>query len=789
MRFFLKHSLILLTVLLTVSLTFGQSLQTDSLVVKFDRFRRTDYIEKIYVHINQSALLVGETVWFSVYAVDGSFHKGTQLSKVAYVEILDKNNVAVAQAKIALNNGLGSGSFYLSPLINAGNYQIRAYTNWMRNQPPSFYFHKQLTIINPFTSLERKKGVSVDKKIIAAFFPEGGNIIAGVTNKVGFKLSSPDGKGVASNGFLLNDKNDTLAQFSPLKFGIGNFSFAAEAGTVYRAVIKTNEGYVTYPLPTVKPIGYALRVIDNKDHFEIVVENKTSTNWPSYLLIHARNKIVLCKAIESTGEPARIQLHKTSLPDGICTATLFDAMMYPAAERVLYKHPTEKLTINAKLNQQDYSPRRPITLDIETSSPANLSVSVYRLDSISIPSSSTILDYLMLSSELKGVVESPEYYLSNDPHKEAALDNLMLTHGWRRFNWTDVLDGKKSEKKFVPEFNSPIISGKVFNENNEPVANILTYIASPSKAPRVYTSRSDAAGNIQFEMQNFYGPRKVVLQTNTKLDSIYHIQIDNPYATDFIDSNSDDFQLNTSIKNSLEERTVAMQVNDIYHRASHEKFSHPAIDTTAFYGKPDEKYMLDDFTRFPVMEEVLREYVVGVVVRKRRDGFHFMLVDHPSKTVFSESPFMLIDGIPFFDEDEIMSFSPLKVKQLDVMTQRYYLGYNHYSGVLSFRTYNGDLGGFIPNKHALVVDLEGLQLQREFYTPTYDLQKNRETRLPDQRQQLYWNPKISTIDGKQQLKFSTSDLIGNYIIEIEGISTDGTPGKSRTIFAVKNYNN
>jgi hypothetical protein len=190
------------------------------------------------------------------------------------------------------------------------------------------------------------------------------------------------------------------------------------------------------------------------------------------------------------------------------------------------------------------------------------------------------------------------------------------------------------------------------------------------------------------------------------------------------------------------------------------------------------------------MEEVMREYVPGVLVRKRRDGFHFLVIDSPNKTVFNESPLMMIDGVPFFDEDEIMSFDPLKIKTLDVMTQRYYLGLNHYPGVVSYRTYQGDLAGFQINKHALIIDFDGLQLQREFYVPKYDQQKERDSRLPDQRQQLYWNPRVTTSkDGKQQLSFTTSDLTGEYLIVIEGLSKDGVPGAASASFSVKNYNN
>src|SRR5690606_30840640 len=110
-------------------------------------------------------------------------------------------------------------------------------------------------------------------------------------------------------------------------------------------------------------------------------------------------------------------------------------------------------------------------------------------------------------------------------------------------------------------------------------------------------------------------------------------------------------------KDQLIERSVAMQAEDIY-KGSAQFISPERIDSTAFYGKPDATYLLDDFTRFPVMEEILREYVPGVFVRKRKDGFQFMVVDKEPNATFRVSPLILLDGVPIFDEDEIMEFDP-----------------------------------------------------------------------------------------------------------------------------------
>jgi hypothetical protein len=190
------------------------------------------------------------------------------------------------------------------------------------------------------------------------------------------------------------------------------------------------------------------------------------------------------------------------------------------------------------------------------------------------------------------------------------------------------------------------------------------------------------------------------------------------------------------------------------------------------------------------MEEILREYVPGVMVRKRRDGFHFILLDHVTRGVFDEDPLILLDGIPVFDVDKIMAFDPLKVRKLEVLNRRYYMGVLSPPGVVSYTTYGGDLGGFQLDPRVVQIDYDGLQFQREFYSPSYESTRQRDSRLPDQRQLLFWAPAVITgKDGKQHLEFFTSDQAGDYEVVVEGMTNNGISGTGMTSFVVRPYEN
>jgi hypothetical protein len=236
----------------------------------------------------------------------------------------------------------------------------------------------------------------------------------------------------------------------------------------------------------------------------------------------------------------------------------------------------------------------------------------------------------------------------------------------------------------------------------------------------------------------------------------------------------------------FQSRAIAMQVQDIYYEDI--VASPPAIktDSSAFYGKADETYFLDDYTRFPVMEEVMREYVPGVFVRKRKDGFHFIVVNLVNGGVMQGDPMILLDGVPLFDADRIMQVDPRLVKKLEVVKRPYYLGPLFMPGIVSYTTYQGNTAGLEMDPESISINYDGLQLYREFYSPRYETQKQFESRMPDKRYLLYWNPNVRVDrSGSANVQFFTSDVRGQFAVVVQGLSRDGHAGSTQYFFTVK----
>lgn len=783
----MKHIRLLIFLSLSAHFAVHGQQPLDTLVSKFKEYRENAYQEKIYVHLDRGFYLTGESMWFKIYTVDGAFHRPSDVSKVAYVELLDNGGVAVLQAKIKLTNGLGNGSFFLPASITSGNYMFRVYTKWMRNFPPEFYYSKTISIVNPFVSGGLVKS-TVTPDFNVEFFPEGGNLVTGIKSKVAFRLSHADGIASLRKAVVLTGKGDTVATLAPDQAGLGSFFITPEDGQEYKAMLTGSSGSMRqHPFQKIQPIGYTMHVVDSGKYLKIDINSRGINDAPVFLFIHARQIIVRAQSDALNNGRTVFQVAKADLPQGVSHFTLFDHGLQPICERLYFTPPRKNLTIAVSTNQKNYLSRRKVTVSLSTSannlpSASNLSLSVHRVDSLPAPLCHTINEYLWLGSDVPGMAPIPAYYFQSEGRKQNEIDLVMLTNGWRRFDWKNILQTRPMIS-FLPEVREHIITGTI-TRDGERMRGVFAQLGSPGKIIRAYGSWSNPKGEFNFEIKDFYGPRRIIVQKKTDSTQNYRINIDDPFSP----ASGERMQpliLSDTFKDALLARSIAMQVQDVYYYDAYGKRTElPLVDSSAFYGQADATYYLDDYTRFPVMEEVMREYVPGVFVRKRKDGFHFVVVDDINGGVLAGDPMVLVDGVPVQDVDDVMRMDPLRVKKLEVIKRPYYLGQSVFSGIISYTTYQGDLGGLELDPRSVTLDYDGLQLKRQFHNPEYS-RDQRNNRMPDQRHLLHWEPEITTDEnGQHQLEFYTSDATGRYVIVVEGIDRNGYSGTSMSYFSV-----
>lgn len=762
---------------------------------QLEKFNDLFIQEKIYLHTNKNFYVAGEIIWFKIYYVNGSTHRPLSLSKVAYVEILDRSGKPVLQAKLVIADTGGHGSMYLPLTLNSGHYVLRAYTNWMKNFDPAFFFEKKITIANTIKPVGTTATVDTIRTRVD-FFPEGGYLVQGIETKIGFRIADNFGRGVEAHGLVTDNAGDTLVTFSPHHLGIGNFSFSPVPGRNYTATITLPGGQtLLQPLPEVKQYGYSMSVTDNKDgrfRVKVMAKKNSQATEELTLLVHTRQSIKIAEhGFLADDRELIFFIDKSRLSEGVSHLTLFNKEQRPVCERLVFIKPRQTNTIKISPGRNSYTARQGVDLSVWTEADADsarCSVSIFQIDSLPDIRQGNMASYLLLTSDLGQEIESPGYYLQHDTANEEAADNLMLTYGWRRFRWENLVSAESSPAiRFIPEYRGQIVSARVINTGTgNLVAGADCFLSVPSSPFGFYMASSDKSGLVRFDIRDYYGPGEIIAQVGEIDRKQYRIDLLSPFAGEPASMRMPRFSMDKTKENILLQKSIAMQSQNIYMPDSIRKFNAPnPADSLPFFGKAEFSYLLDDYKRFTTMEEVLREYVTRVNVVLRNKKLYMSIFDEEALQVYHDGILVLLDGVPLNDYNAIFSYDPLKVRKLDVIPKRYVFGSRVFSGIMSLETFEGKFNGFELDPDLIAVDYEGLQLQREFYSPVYE-NNNQQNREPDLRTTLHWEPEL-LIEKKEKknIRFYTSDQRGKFMAVLEGINKKGEIFFSETSFIVE----
>lgn len=749
-----------------------------------------DYHESVYLHTDQEMYLTGDYVWMKAYLVDAFSLKPSELSKVIYVEILDADDRPVLQTKIKSANGLAKGSLFLPASLNSGYYNICAYTQWMRNDGAEKFFYKHIRIINPFKPLS-PSGSKDSSGVDVQFFPEGGVMSSGLPARIAFRVVDTSGHGMPFRGLVISDQGDTVAHFSPLRYGMGNFRMTPASGRTYTAIIKNvlDSIITTSILPQTASGGMAMEVNpSDAGGWHLTVHSAyASTDQAIKINIRiSRNGMTVFEQAETLRQKTTvIAIPDQHIAPGISKLTVFNEAQGTALERSVYRNADKRVSLDLTTSEQHFSQRERVDVTLastveEQPVAGSFSASVYLLDSLQGEDSFSIQHYFLLTSGLQGAVEDPEYYFSAGRNVIEARENLLMTQGWTRLSTLP-----REDSSYLPEFRTQIIRTRVKTSGNGRKEGIPVYLSLPGRHFKLQTAYTDPRGVALFEVRDFYGDQTIILQPDFRVDSTLTMEVLPAYSLKHHGPALPSLNINKGYKRALEHRSINMQMENIYFDQARARIVTDQLDTLPFYGHADQRYYLDDYTRFPSMLDVMKEYIQSVAVRKRKQEYHFMVYNVDTDRLFEENPLVLLDGVPVFSVNDMIMYDPLQVNYMDIVTHGYVLGPVSFDGIVSYSTYNGDLNGFVLPQEATVTEYSGYQWQREYFSPVYETADDRHSRLPDRRTLLCWSPDIVTdANGQATFHFYTSDIPGRYWLNVQGMDNEGHLGWNATVINV-----
>ncbi|HMH33213.1 MAG TPA: hypothetical protein VK543_09305 [Puia sp.] len=448
MNRFYSRTLAVLSVFLVPVLLHAQKI--DSMMkVYADNFPQ----EKIYVQFDKNLYTPGQTVWFKAYIFSGA--EPSQISKNFYAELSDDNGNVVQRRSAPVFESAASGSFDIPASFKSNHYHFRAYTSWMLNFDTAFLFEKDIRVIHPLID----SGIAAPAtEEFLRFFPEGGEVVAGLENNIAFKATDQYGMPISIKAVLKDASGKDILELLPAHDGMGKFLLMPDKGDAFYAVWKDAKGKeYKADFPPVKPEGINLRVMnpDKKTLFSITRTSSTSTDYDRLIVIAHMNQQLVYKATVNLQDNLMSggSIPTDQLPSGILQITVFNSHNVPLAERVVFVNNHEfQFTSNVLIESKSTAKRgyNTVVIEVPDTLRSNLSLAVTDLESDGRKTNDdNIISRLLLTGELKGYVYHPFYYFSNTSDSSRLhLDLVMLTNGWRRFKWDQLALGKKPVIKY-----------------------------------------------------------------------------------------------------------------------------------------------------------------------------------------------------------------------------------------------------------------------------------------------------------------------------------------------------
>ena len=500
--------------------------------------------EKVYLHFDNTAYFQGDIIWFSAYVVDASTQTPAQ-SKVLYVELLSPNGVVLKQLKLKVEDGRASGSLPLVDVsteearalrgvtaLPSGFYEVRAYTRTMLNFDDAGVFSR----VFPVYEMPEKDGDYSDpvmrpwnnpydmqrpqaekgKELSVTFYPEGGHLVAGTPCRIAFKAIDANGQGVAVSGELKTEEGQAPIALSTQHDGMGQFTLAP--GKKQHTAEFTYEGKkYSFRLPEPTEKGYTL-MTDNLRPEQLRGRLTGYAGCPDELLgmtLICRGAVSYFDTLSVRGGTAAFSIPKEKLSTGVHQLTLFNAEGQIYAQRLLFvNNGIEAGSIAVTASEAQYEPFAPVKMNIQTTAPdgsplpATLSLAVRDQQNLGTAYADNIYTNMLLSSELKGYIHNPEYYFeSNDAEHTRALDLLMMTQGWTRYNWKQMARVEPFYIKHYVE-DGLVIDGYVLGRmRDKPIegATVKMTLYSPDRSQKQETTViTDQNGSFGFAVEEFY---------------------------------------------------------------------------------------------------------------------------------------------------------------------------------------------------------------------------------------------------------------------------------------------
>lgn len=626
------------------------------------------------------------------------------------------------------------------------------------------------------------------------FFPEGGNLLNDGIRNIAFKTIGQNGFSVNVEGVIYNQQGDSITSISSTHQGMGVFQLpllhSKPNNYTAKVHIPNTNKYKNVNLPPVLDTGFgiSLQQIERKLIYNIFSAGVHTPSTTLYLLVHERGKLLFIFPIKDSSQyTGKIPLFQ--LPSGIVHFLLLDSIGNALSQRISFVYHPSKSNVWLETNKEKYATREKVDLSLSLSHDedslinAVCSISITEDETVKTDSNqNNIITHLLLTSDLKGYIETPNAYFNEQANMVSSkIDLVMLTHGWTRFNVPDILNSKFPKFRYFLEVGQSI-SGKITNVLGKGI-NTGTLITIGGKAKIFKLTTTDEHGNFLVEGISFPDSTTFILQGKNKRGyNTVDVLVDKdsfpilgkyPKIDTSIHAINIDNYLNVMNKKYQDEgvhKITHLKEITVYSQKSQtDEYDNPMY---AGLGNPMKNNELEQRFSGQNILEVLRTFsgvnIVGNSISIRGSA---------------NNPLLVIDDMPYNDDDISNILATIDISQVGYLNvlkdaETSIFGAQGGNGVIIINFKKGI--DFITSSSKplgiAIINPLGYYKPNEFYNPKYENQEEKNNPFADIRTTIYWNPHILLNTQKPtNISFYTADRTSTYTMIIEGISHKGEP--------------
>lgn len=773
--------------------------------------------EKLYLHTDRDRYLAGDTVWLRAHCVDARSHRPVAESRYVYVELHDGEGRLARRVKLLARDGRYAGYLPL-PADAGGDYALVAYTLFMANQGSDYFFKKPISVapLRPDT----KVGARTERRIGAfdvQFFPEGGYLIDDIRCRVAFKALADDGLSVEVEGIIRNARGEVVDSIRSLHAGMGCAAFTPRDGERYYAECSIPSGQTRrFELPAADNDACVLRVLSEEERFTVQVLARRPLPEGLSLALLCRGNLLYREAWEPQ-RPALV-FEREGIPGGVLQLLLLDAEGNALSERLLFNRSEERARVSLAA-AGERAPRRKQTLTVEVRNPdgspaeGDFSLAVTDRAAVPRPEGASICATLLLTSELRGYIEDPDWYFdSAHAAAETALDALLMTQGWRRYDVPALLRGERPALHYPLEAGQEIAGrinkGGIWNRKHG-LDRYEVQLLAPQWG---YVTSAPVAEDGTFALNGFDFPDSTTFVLRP-------VGRNGPQRNAYITLTRDSFPEVGELPKRMpepEEKPYEAQAREYVARRGSTDLRNVTIDTVFVVHhrrdenpEPEHRLASHSWNEQQIKDsgsETILDFLQrlpGVYVRGSHIWYHdkvpaFLINGHLDESIaMLENP---MGGINYFNKtgqniksrkiiyaDDYESlptclFYPLAlVKSIEFIP-----GGNSViwgpglpnNGIFSItlkKSYELERS-FLDESfnNSTLISPIGYQTPSEFYSPSYPTIVHRLVNTPDYRLTIYWNSQLELNKrGQVLVEFYSSDTSSKYDAVIYGVTKDG----------------